>query len=229
MSKSGIVTFAPSMIGNLGHILAKELLIELRSGLGFLSALLYLVAISFVVFKVFGSFDGPVKMGLFWVIFLFTCINIVGLSFSNQNSRRKLSYYQLYDPVELFLAKFVFSLIKVLIAGLVLIALQTILGGQALTDMTLFGKTFILSSIGLTLVLCLISAIASYGDNQNTLVAVLSLPLVIPVLLLSMRLSLISERFFSDPATGKYLMMLSGIDLLLLSLSVIFIPLIWKS
>lgn len=217
------------MIGRIGYILSKELTIEFRSGLSFLSALLYLVAISFVVFKVFGSFEGPVKMGLFWIIFLFTAINIVGLSFSNQNKRRKLAYYQHYDPVELFLAKFIFSLVKVAFAGVILIFLQTVLGGEALKAPGLFAQTFLLSATGIVLVLCLVSAIASYADNQNTLVAVLSLPLVIPVLLLSMRLSLISERFFTDPATSKYLMMLSGIDLLLLSLCVIFIPLIWKS
>jgi len=219
----------PGMIKNIYYIISKELLIERRDASVFLSSLLYLIAISFVVFKIFSSLEGPVKMGLFWVIFLFTCIKIVGGVFSYQSRKRKLNIYQLYDPVDLFLAKFAFSYLKLIIAGLVLILLQMLFSGSALVNAFLFGKTFLLCALGLSLILSLVSAIASYSDRQTGLVAILSLPLVIPILLLGMRLSLISEGFFQDPDSSQYLLILSGIDLLLLSLSIIFIPLIWKS
>ncbi len=202
---------------------------EFRERYGFLSSILYLVAITFVVFKVFGSLEGPTKVALFWVIFLFTCINIIGTSFSSQSIRRKIQYYQLYDPVELLMAKLLFNFIKVLIAGTILILLQALFSGESLVNPKLFYKSFVLASFGLTVIMCLISAISSYSDNQNALVSILSLPLVIPILLLSMRVSLISERMFLDSAVGKYLSMIFGIDLLLFSLSLIFIPIIWKS
>ncbi len=217
------------MLKAVFHIIRKEMLLEFRERYSFLSSLLYLVAITFVVFKVFGSLSGPTRIGLFWVVYLFTAINIVSSSFSNQSMRRKLTYYQLYDAVDLFLAKIVYNLTKLLIAGGVLVFLQVLFGGEQLAGPGLFTKALVLSAVGLTIILSLISAISSYSDNQNALVAILSLPLVIPILLLAMRICLISERFFSDSAVDQYLMMLGGIDLLLLSLSLIFIPLIWKS
>ena len=188
-----------------------------------------MAAISFVVFKVFGSLQGPTKMGLFWVIYCFTCINIIGSSFSNQSARRKLIYFQLYDPVQLLLAKIIFNFVKVMLAGYILSLLLTLFSGEALVDPSLFLSCLALSALGITIILCLLSAISAYSDNQNSLVAILSLPLLIPVLLLAMRISLISERFFVDSAVDKYMMMIGGIDLLLLSLSLLFISVIWKS
>ena len=168
-------------------------------------------------------------MGLFWVVFTFTCINIISDSFSSQTRKRKLMYYQLYNPVELLVAKILFNFIKVLLAGILLILLFALFSGEAFLDYSLLIQCLCLSALGLTIILCIVSGISAYSDNQSSLVAILSLPLIIPLLLLSMRVSLISERFFVDSAVDKYMMMIGGIDLLLLSLSLLFIPVIWKS
>ncbi|NNE13967.1 MAG: ABC transporter permease [Saprospiraceae bacterium] len=217
------------MFDRVLHIIKKELSIELREKYTFFSSILYLIAITFVVFKVFGKLEGPTKMALFWILLLFTAINMIGFSFSYQTQKRKLNYYQLYDPQELMTAKLIFNFIKVFLAGLVLLLLMYIFSNEPLKDGVLFFKVYILMVLGIVVVLNLISAISSYSQNQNTLVAVLSLPLLIPILLLGMRVSLISERMFSDSGVAKYLLMLSGIDLLLLTLSIIFIPIVWKS
>lgn len=217
------------MLNRMYHIIAKEALLEFRERYGFLSSILYLIAVTFVVFKVFGSLEGPTRVGLFWVIFLFTSINITGNSFSHQSIKRKLSYYQIYDPVEMFLSKLIYNFIKICLAGIILLGLQLLFSGEALKSPWLFAQSMLFAGAGLSVVLCLISALSSYSDNQNALVAILSLPVVIPILLLAMRISLISERFFVDTAVQKYITMMMGIDLLLLSISLIFIPLIWRS
>jgi len=107
--------------------------------------------------------------------------------------------------------------------------LMYIFSNEPLKDPILFFKAYLLMVLGIVVVLSLISAISSYSQNQNTLVAVLSLPLLIPILLLGMRISLISERMFSDSEVSSYLLLLSGIDVLLLSLTFIFVPIVWKS
>lgn len=211
------------------HIIKKEWTLEFREKYGFLSSLLYLIAVCFVIFKVFGKLEGPTRMGLFWLIFLFTAINIVSASFNVQTIRRKLYYYQLYDPVELLIAKIAFNYLKLFLAGCLLVALMILFGGESLKGPGLFLQSFAIVAFGICILLCVVSAISSFSDKQASLVSILSLPMMIPLLLLGMRLSLISERFFSDSATGTYVLMLIGIDLLLMSLAVLFIPLIWKS
>lgn len=154
---------------------------------------------------------------------------MIGISFGYQTQKRKLTYYQLYDPQELMLAKMIFNYIKVFVAGLILMLLMYIFSNEALKNPILFFKVYVLMILGIVIVLSLISVISSYSQNQSTLVAVLSLPLLIPILLIGMRLSLVSERMFSDSGVTNYLLMLSGIDILLLSLTFIFVPIVWKS
>ncbi len=217
------------MLGRVFNIIKKEVSLELRERYTFFSSLLYLVAITFVVFKIFDKLEGPTKIALFWILLLFTAINMIGISFGYQTQKRKLTYYQMYDPQELMLAKMLFNYSKVFVAGLIMMLLMYIFSNEALKDPILFFKVYLLVVLGIVIVLSLISAISSYSQNQSTLVAVLSLPLLIPILLIGMRLSLVSERMFSDSGVSSYLLMLLGIDVLLLSLTFIFVPIVWKS
>lgn len=201
----------------------------MRERYTFFSSLLYLACIVFVVFKIFDKLEGPTRIALFWVLLLFTAINMIGFSFSFQTQKRKLTYYQLYDPQEIMLAKLIFNFVKIFVAGFLLMFLIYIFSDESLKDPILFFKGYLLMTLGIVIVLSLVSAISAYSRNQNTLVAVLSLPLLIPILLLGMRISLISERMFSDSEVSSYLLMLSGIDILLLSLTFIFVPIVWKS
>ena len=144
------------------------------------------------------------------------------------NDRRRLNHYQLYDPVEFLIAKLFVNFLKLLIAGILLISLFMIFSAEGLKNAPLFGQVYLLASLGLVGVLTFVSSIAVYSSNQMSMVTILSLPLLIPVMMIGMRASLVSERMFFDTATGNSLLMLFGIDLLMIVLSVLFISFTWK-
>ncbi len=217
------------MIQRIYHIIKRELTIEYRDSHSFLASLLYLIGITYVVYKVFGDLDSPAKVGLVLILLLYTVINIVGNSFSFQGQDRKVYHYTLYKPLEMLTAKFFFNLLKVVIALCILVGLVVILSNSPLKDAGLYFLTLILCATGLTAILTLVSSISSYTNNQGTLVHVMSIPLMIPILLISMRLSLIAERFIVDSATDNYLMMLIGVDVIFVALLYVFIPYTWKS
>ena len=100
--------------------------------------------------------------------------------------------------------------------------------GLPLKNVTLFFQVFTLATLGLVAALTLMSSISIYSSNQNTLVSVLSLPLLIPILLIAMRVSLISENMFFDTATDSNLLMLFGIDMVMVVMSLLFISFTWK-
>jgi len=177
---------------------------------------------------VFGSLEGPTRMGIFWVILLFTSINIVWSSFGTSLSKRRLSHYQLYDPIEYLLAKLSVNYLKLIIAGIILMLLFSLFSGKGIADLGLFIKIYLLASFGLVVTLTFIASLSVYSGNQNSLVTVLSLPLLIPILIISMKVSLISERMFVDTAVDTNLLMLLGIDLLLLVMALLFISFTWK-
>lgn len=217
------------MVHRVFNIIQKEFQIELRERYSFLSSLLYLLTITFVVFKIFDKLEGPTRIAIFWVLLLFASVNILGFGFSYQAQKRKLIYYQLYNPQDYILAKWLFGWIKMIIAGGLLWILIAILSNQSLLDPWLFIKSSILMITGIVTVLNLVSLISSYSQNQNTLVSILSLPLLIPILLLGMRICLVSERMFSDSGVGNYLLLLCAINVILFSLTYIFVPIVWKS
>jgi heme exporter protein B len=217
------------VLNRIIQIIRKDFLIDSRDKYSYLSSLLYLTAITFVVYKVFDNLNGPTRIGIFWVLLVFTAINIVSHSFSYHSQKRKLYYYQLYKPEELITAKLIGNVIKLFLAGIILAGLQFLFSNEWIKDSGLFFQSFGLAVIGIVAILTLSSALASYAQDQTALVSVLSLPLLIPILLLAMRVSLIADRMFVDTAVNNYLLMLLGIDILLISLTIIFIPIIWKS
>lgn len=217
------------MLHRIFHIAKRDLTLEFRERYSFLSALLYLVAITFIVYKVFGRIEPPTRIGLFWILILFTCINVVSYSFSFHSQKRKYYHYMLYRSYELIIAKWLINLIKMLVAGFLLAFLQSIFANEPLKNIALFSQVYFLSIVGMTAAMTLISSISSYSQNQNTLIAVMSIPLLIPILLIGMRLSLISERIIMDTEINNYLMMLVGIDIIYVAILLIFIPLTWKA
>lgn len=216
------------MLKRIYHIIIKDLRVDQREKYSFLASLLYLTTITFVLFKVFGNLEGPTRMGIYWVILLFISINIVSSSFGYNTAKRKLSHYQLYDPVELLIAKLVLSFGKLLIAAAVMMLLFLFFSSVPLKDPWLFSQVLVLGCLGMVAALTLISSITIYTQNQTALMTVLALPLLIPILMIGMRVSLISERMFFDTAVDSNLLMLLGIDLIMVVMGLIFINFTWK-
>jgi len=202
---------------------------DARDKYSLLSSLLYLVSITFVIFKVFGNLEGPTRIGIFWVLLLFTAVNIVNGSFGSNASRRKLYHYQLYDPIEIFISKIILNFFKLLIAGIVLLILFKVFSNAGLKNPLLFGKTLVLAVLGIVSSMTLISSLTIYSSNQSSLLTILALPLLIPVLLIGMKVSLVSENMFFDTAVDSNLLMLLGIDLIMLVMGIIFISITWKA
>jgi len=171
----------------------------------------------------------PTRIGIFWTLIIFTALNIIAYSFSHHSQKRKLNHYILYKPYDVIVAKLSLNYLKLIFAGVLLIGLQMLFSSQSLKDPLLFSSAYLLAALGITTVLTLISSIASFTQNQNTMMAILAIPLLIPILLLSMRVSLISEQAMVDSQVNDYLLMLLGIDIILVVVILIFIPFTWKS
>jgi len=217
------------LLNRIFHIIRKDLIADTRDKFSFLAAILYLTTITFVVFKLFGELTGPTKVGLFWILILFTSINIVSGSFGNVSSKRRLNQYQLYEPVEVLTAKLILNFVKVFFAGLVLLLLFKVFSNESLVSPALFMKTLALSALGLVAALTLVSSLTIYSSNQNALLTILSVPLLLPVLLIGMKVSLVSERMFFDSAVNSNLLMLFGIDIVMIVLGLLFISVTWKA
>jgi heme exporter protein B len=94
--------------------------------------------------------------------------------------------------------------------------------------MALFSLTVALGSVGFSIAFTFIASIAAKANNSATLMAILSFPVILPILLTLIRLSQISLRLLQDTSYKKDIINLLAIDAILLTLTFVLFPFIWK-
>lgn len=217
------------MQNQISTMIRKEITLEWRQKFAFNGVLLYLVSTVFVCYLSFErTINLPTWNSLFWIILLFASINATLKSFLLERDGRLLYYYTLLKPQSVINAKMVYNallLVALSIAGLIVfIAFM----GNPVQNLGLFVLNLILGVIGFAAVLSMVSAIASKARNNFTLMAVLSFPLILPLLLVLIR---VSEGAINGTSLSEHAPNLVVIILLIAItavLSNILFPYIWK-
>ena len=217
-------------INSLKHIVTlfkKDLLLEVRQQYSFYGILLYIGATVFVLFMAIDEPEARIWNGLFWVIQLFICINAVAKSFLQESRGRMLYYYSIASPSAFVLAKLLFNSLLMLAMSLLSIVLFTLFLGNPIEKAGPFIGLVLLGGWSLSLVFTFLAAIAARAQQNAAIMAVLGFPIIIPQLLLLMQIS--SAAF--DPALvirAGNILLLVALDGLIILLSVILFPFLWK-
>jgi heme exporter protein B len=190
--------------------------------------LLYVAATIFVLYLAMGQPGINVWNGLFWMIQLFVCVNAVAKSFLSESSGRMLYYYSIAGARDFIMAKLVFNVI--LMVGMTLVSwlLFSIFLGNPVINFPVFAGVSILGGISLSLVFTFLSAIAARARQNAALLAIMGFPLIIPQLMLLMKISNIAFSSVLQAGLLQMLLLLAGLDILVITLSVILFPFLWK-
>ena len=210
-------------------LLKKDFLLELRQQHTFFGILLYVASTIFVLYLAMGQPESTVYNGLFWMILLFICINAVAKSFMQESKGRMLYFYSICSPIHFIIAKLIYSSIVMLlmVVGSLLLFLA-LLGNPVMNLLQFIGIAF-LGGLSLSLVFTLMSAIAAKAHQNAAIMAILGFPLIIPQLLLLIRLSKSAfGEVFREGAVLQIILLLVGLDILVIVLSVILFPFLWK-
>ena len=213
------------------HILTlfkKDLLLEVRQQYTFYGVLLYVASTIFVLYLSMGQPEGAVWKGLFWMIQLFISVNAVAKSFLQEGRGRLLYFYSIAGPRDFILAKLLFNALLMLLMSGVSLALFLFMLGNPMANPLSFVLISCLGGVSLSLVFTLLAAIAARAQQNAALMAIMGFPLVIPQLLLLSRMSNIAfEDVLQGGLTGMVLLVV-GLDLMLVALSIILFPFLWK-
>ncbi len=166
---------------------------------------------------------------LFWIIIVFANINGVAKSFMQEGEGRMLYYYMLCKPQVILSGKLIFNtLLSAMIAGTGLVVYVVILGNP-ITNLGYFIITLILASVGFAGILTLISGIVSKANNSTTLLAILSFPILLPVLLLTVNLSKNAIDGIDVTLMHEKLLTLLSVDAVVIATSYLLFPFIWRN
>ncbi len=210
-------------------LLKKDFLLELRQQHTFFGILLYVASTIFVLYLAMGQPESTVYNGLFWMIQLFVCINAVAKSFMQESQGRMLYFYSIVSPVQFIIAKLIYSAVIMLLMVLVSLVLFRVLLGNPILNQLEFIGIACLGGLSLSLVFTLMSAIAAKAHQNAAIMAILGFPLIIPQLLLLIRLSRAAlGEVFIEGAILQITLLLFGLDVLVVVLSVVLFPFLWK-
>lgn len=211
------------------HLLLKEIRLELRQKYAISGVLLYVISTVFVVYLTLGQeVGGAVWAAFFWIIVLFASINAIAKSFVQENPKRQLYYYSLADPSAVILAKMIYNSLLLLVISFLAFGIFSIVVGNPVQDMILFSQTLALGSLGFSITFTFISAISAKANQSATLMAILSFPVILPILMTLMRLTKVALHLMTDSAYYIDMIILLCIDVILGALTFILFPYLWR-
>ena len=194
-------------------------------------AMFIIVAISVILFSIGNENISPgLTGGLFWVVIFFSAMSGLSRAFVSEEERgTSLTLQLIASPATVFTGKLLFNMILVFLMNIVITLLYSMLFAEfIIQNYLLFFLTFVFGNIGIAISSTLIAAIIAKAGSKGTLYPVLSFPILLPLILTSVKLTSfaidgvpISEAFFELAIVLCY-------DIIMISASYMLFDFIWK-
>lgn len=205
---------------------------ELRTRYAINSLVMFIiVALSVILFSI-GNEKIPQNLtaGLLWVVIFFSAMSGLSRAFVSEEERgTSLILHLIAAPTTIFSGKLLFNLILVFLMNIIITILYSVLFEEfIIRNFLLFFLTFILSNIGLAIASTIIAAIISKAGAKGTLYPVLSFPILLPLILISVMLTSYSMVGTSFADAVIELAVLACYDVIMLTTSYMLFDFIWK-
>ncbi|HEY4196486.1 MAG TPA: heme exporter protein CcmB [Mucilaginibacter sp.] len=218
------------------NLFKKEILLEWRSKYAFNGVLLYVVSTVFVCYISFrltpgfvGSQGYPVVWNvLFWIIMLFASINAIAKSFMQESRGRLLYYYTIASPQAIILSKIIYNVLLMSLLSVLALLVYLVFFENTIGDPLFYFMAVLLGSISFSTVFTMISAIASKAGNNGTLMAILSFPVIIPVILVLVHLSKNAMDGLERSLSYGNIGVLCAINVIVIATSLLLFPYLWR-
>ena len=218
------------------NLLKKEIILEWRSKYAFNGVLLYIVSTVFVCYISFNLNPGfkesqgyPIVWNiLFWIIMLFASVNAIAKSFMQESKGRLLYYYTIAHPQAIILSKTIYNILLMGLLSVLALIVYKLFFTNNVNDLFFYFVTVLLGSISFSTVFTMISAIAAKAGNNGTLMAILSFPVIIPVILLLIRVSKAAMDGIDRSLSLGNIGVLVAINAIVIATSLILFPYLWR-
>ncbi|MDX5438802.1 MAG: heme exporter protein CcmB, partial [Pontibacter sp.] len=171
----------------------------------------------------------PVWNAVLWIILLFTSVNAIAKSFMQENRGRLLYFYSIVSPQGIILAKIIYNTLLMLLLAIICFVFYAFVLGNPVQDVPMFLLSLLLGAIGFSTSLTMISSIASKAANSSTLMAVLSFPVIVPMLLMLIKMSKNAMDGLERSLSLDELLTLLAINMIVVTVSYILFPYLWRS
>jgi heme exporter protein B len=172
-------------------VLRKDAHSELRTRYA-VNALLMFVVTAAVIVQLAIREEQPspaVLSGLFWVVVFFAAMSGLSRTFVSEEERGTSMVLQLVaSPSVVYFGKLAFNVVLMLVLNAAITLLYTVVfPGFVVQTISIFLVTVVLGSLGLASASTILAAIIAKASTKGTLYPVLAFPILIPLLMTTMR------------------------------------------
>ena len=217
------------MIQQVKELVLKDIRLNWRERYALYSMLLYVLSTSYVAYL---SFEGVISnnswIALFWIIVLFAAMNASLQSFKRELNQQALFFYTLAKPRAIILSKTIYNSGLLILLSLLSYGIYSVFLGNPITAHLSFILCIILGSSAIASTLTLVAAIASKTNNSSGLMAVLSMPLLFPLLLNLIKTSKLCLNNDIAFVAVNQLVFLALLNIVSALLSYLLFPYLWR-
>ncbi len=220
------------MINKIFSILYKDLKIEINQSHLFFSVGLYVISSIYIIYISYqptGILGLEHWVSIFWVIILFSSITAVSKSFFQESGSRTYYYYFVLSPDELIFSKLIYNFLFIVFVTFLTFLVFSSLLGNFIYSYSFFITLLFIGSLSISNCLTLISAIGHQVKNNSILTAVLSFPVIIPILLILIKLSKMSSSEFSWNIIQDDFYLLILLNIILIAMTKILFKFLWRN
>ena len=211
------------------QLLKRDISLEWKQKYAINGLVLYVISTIFVCYLSFKQvINVPTWNALFWIIILFTSVNATSKSFSTESKGKLLYYYSLTSAHAVIISRIIYNAFLMLLISLLGYLFYSLLIGNPVQDHPYFLLGIMLGSIGLSSTLTLVAGIASKTNQNATLMAILSFPVILPMLLILIRFSKNAADGLAHSVQQPYILALLSLNMVVLVLSLLLFPFLWK-
>ncbi|MVT11067.1 heme exporter protein CcmB [Chitinophaga tropicalis] len=209
-------------------LVKKDILLELRQKYAFYGILLYIISTVFVINLMIDKPEEKIWNALFWVVQLFVAVNAIAKSFLQESRGRLLYFYSLVHPRNFIVAKLIYNIVLMAIMSLITLVCCIMFLGNPVINFWYFLGVIMLGGISLSLLFTMLAAIAAQANQNAALMAIMGFPIMLPLLMMLSSIAKSSFITVYQPGLPKMFLMLASMDVLIIALSMVLFPFLWK-
>ncbi len=213
----------------LYYLTKNELQLEFRKKSDLSAIVFYNVASFYLISQLFNTAIHPFTWAsLFILLQLFGSINAVAKSFIGDTKGKQLYYMQIASPIQLLASKTITSFLTLTLLSVISYLLSIFFFQNFISNYFQFALLLLLMNLFWAVLLTFLSAMAMKTNNGHTLLAVISLPLLIPFSNISIKLLKFCLDGIAFSVSSSYFLLLVLLIIIVAALSFLLFPYIWR-
>ena len=216
---------------NAWFIFQKDVQQEFKTRYSVNAILLFAIVTLFAVSFSIGSFGASkeVKSALLWIILFFSSMSGLSHIFVREEEKHTSDTLKLIcEPSSIFIGKLIFNFILLLLLEIITIPLFFAVMNFSVASLSIFLSVILLGSIGLSAGATMIAAIISKASAKGALFAVLSFPILLPVLVAGISGTKVAVIETSYLKAADELQMLFAYAVVVITAALILFDFVWN-